>query len=70
MRVENIIADAEADYGVELDPNFEITLCDGDTCRHDECSCWDELDARVREELEADRNRKLLGQYGVLMSGA
>lgn len=42
-----IIADQERTFEVDLDGIFEGDgiLCDGETCRHSECDCWDSFEA-------------------------
>lgn len=54
-RRDLIIQDAEADFGLELDSDFEPGvngLCNGDTCRHAECECWYSFQLAVEEQLE------------------
>lgn len=54
-RRDLIIQDAEADFGLELDSDFEPGvngLCDGDTCRHGECDCWGNFQLAVEGQLE------------------
>jgi len=65
-RAETIISGLEKDYGIECDSDFETDLCDGDTCRHAECDCWDELQRNVEAHLEAKlRKVKLKGSLSV-----
>lgn len=53
MRGENIINELEAEFGVEIDDDFDLDiLCDYDTCRHAECDCWDDLRNQVTSHLE------------------
>lgn len=56
-RRDNIIAELEEDYGAELDSNFDLSiLCDGDTCRHSGCECWDEFRNAVENHLDNQVN--------------
>lgn len=49
---EQIIKNLELETGKTLDSNFQSqVLCDGETCRHEECQCWNELEKEVREVL-------------------
>jgi len=65
-RAETIINGLEKDFGIECDPDFETDLCDGDTCRHAECDCWDEFQRNVEAHLEAKlRKVKLKGSLSV-----
>lgn len=58
MRQETIINELEKEFGVECTKDFDDVLCDGDTCRHAECDCWDSLRKEVRWHLE-ERIEKL-----------
>lgn len=58
MRIDNIVHDLETTYEVELDNNFEFNeLCDGDTCRHSECECWDRQAEAI--ELQLIRQKRV-----------
>lgn len=53
-RRDNIILELEDEFSIDLDSNFEAGvngLCDGDTCRHDECECWDTFRKAVERQL-------------------
>lgn len=55
---EAIIHDAEQDYGLRLDTEFDAGvngLCDGDTCRHSECDCWDNFKLAVEAQLQKQK---------------
>ncbi len=65
-RAETIINGLEKDYGIECERDFETELCDGDTCRHAECECWDFMTSAVEAHLEAKlRKVKLKGSLSV-----
>ena len=49
-RREGIIYDAEQETGKTFDDDLDI-LCDGDTCRHSECVCWDDFRDAVTDRL-------------------
>lgn len=52
-RRDDIITDAEEDFGLELDGNWnESILCNGDNCRHSECDCWLWFRQAVEQQLE------------------
>lgn len=56
MRKEQIIKELEEQLGVELDSNFDASiLCDGDTCRHSECFCWNVFEEEVKNQLIKQR---------------
>lgn len=59
MNKTDIINDLEKELGIESDEDFDL-LCDGDTCRHDECQCWDDLKSEVRSHLEDKLEKKRL----------
>lgn len=51
-KYEGIIKDAESDAGFNFEGDApDDVLCDGFTCRHDECDCWDEFRSRIDEML-------------------
>jgi hypothetical protein len=50
----DIIKDLEIEYDKQLDVNFDPGvdgLCDGETCRHSECECWNNFRQSVIREL-------------------
>lgn len=50
MRSHDIINDVEKDFDVEIHPNdIPDILCDGETCRHSECDCWDSYRLALEE---------------------
>ena len=56
-RIDGIIQDVEHEYGVDLSvDDWPDVLCDGDTCRHSECDCWDWLRAGL-EEIAKEKAR-------------
>lgn len=59
---DTIINELEKEFGIECDVNEEFdVLCDGDTCRHDECQCWADLALDVRmhlEEMDAKQRKR------------
>lgn len=61
MNKTDIINELEKELGIECGVNedFDI-LCDGDTCRHSECQCWDDLKSDVRSHLEEQLEKKRL----------
>ena len=68
MRKETIINELEKEFGIECDSNEDFdVLCDGDTCRHAECDCWDDLRNQVishlEEKAEIKRKRGSLEVY-------
>lgn len=58
-RIEGMLADIKADFGVDVEDVPDV-LCDGDTCRHDECDCWDMLRSAL-EEKAMELNRLFIG---------
>jgi len=55
-RCEQIIQNIESEFpGITLDGKYDFSLCNGDTCRHSECDCWDGLEVDVREQLEKQK---------------
>ncbi len=69
---DNIIDDLEKEYGVELDPNFDPSiLCDGETCRSDECDCWDDFRKAVEVQLRQQKYRGSISVYDLkeIMAG-
>lgn len=51
-RKHEIINELEAEFNETVDEGVtDDILCDGDTCRHEECACWDTLSWAVREHL-------------------
>jgi hypothetical protein len=61
MNKSDVISDLEKELGIEADWNEDFdTLCDGDTCRHSECQCWDDLESDVRRHLEEKLEKKRL----------
>jgi hypothetical protein len=61
---QDIIHDLEMEYGVELDSNFDPgVLCDGDSCRHDECSCWESFTEAVENQLDKQKTEEMQKLY-------
>lgn len=58
MRAVEIVKELEIDYGRELD-GFPNVLCDGDTCRHSECECWDSFKYEVERILKEESGRSV-----------
>lgn len=60
-RRETIINEQEKIFGIECDVNEDFdVLCDGDTCRHSECDCWDDLRRDVESHLEGKKEKQRL----------
>jgi hypothetical protein len=52
-RIEGMLSDIKANYGVDITDEIPDVLCDGDGCRHSECSCWDDLQSQLEDMAEA-----------------
>ena len=66
MNYTDIVNGLEKEFGTECTQEFDDILCDGDTCRHTECECWDDLRRQVRWHLEEQVEKlKLRGSMTV-----
>lgn len=57
-RREQIIQEREEFYGMELGVDFDAGvngLCDGESCRHPECSCFSAFEIAVDAELQREK---------------
>lgn len=53
MNKQSIISDLEADFGINCDVNADFNdLCDGESCRSANCTCWDALRTQVSDHLK------------------
>jgi hypothetical protein len=59
-RAYRIIDELANEYGHRLDLSLwpEDVLCDGETCRHSECECWDSFHLKaerlIKEQMEQE----------------
>jgi hypothetical protein len=51
-RIEGMLSDIKANFGVVIEDEIPDVLCDGDGCRHSECSCWDDLQSQLEDMAE------------------